>query len=244
MKKIERNLGFFERYLTMWVFLCIGAGILLGKFLPHLVRTLDSMAISINNAPVISIPIAVCLFFMMYPIMVKIDFNRIVQAGRSPKPIGLTLFINWAIKPFTMLGISYVFLGIFFYYFIGADAVDFVTSVGMQNVRVLLDTFHLIREEDNIYDAIVDSGHHLGYFHANENHRGVPGRGLVPWAEVFKALKDIHYDGCLTIESFDPNNENLVRMGSMWRKLSDSPEQLAREGLAFLRDMYNKIIAS
>ena len=125
-----------------------------------------------------------------------------------------------------------------------ADAVDFVTSVGMQNVRVLLDTFHLIREEDNIYDAIVASGPHLGYFHANENHRGVPGRGLVPWAEVFRALKDIHYDGCLTIESFDPNNENLVRMGSMWRKLSDSPERLASEGLEFLRDMYNKNIAS
>ncbi|KPJ86553.1 MAG: hypothetical protein AMS17_12005 [Spirochaetes bacterium DG_61] len=125
-----------------------------------------------------------------------------------------------------------------------ADAVNFVTSIGMQNVRVLLDTFHLIREEDNIYDAIINSGSHLGYFHANESHRGVPGRGLVPWAEVFRALKNIHYDGCLTIESFDPNNENLVRMGSMWRKLADGPEQLAAEGLAFLRDMYNKIIAS
>lgn len=69
------------------------------------------MSISVNSAPVVSIPIAVCLFFMMYPIMVKIDFAEVLQAGKSIKPVGLTLFVNWAIKPFTMYFIALFFLG-------------------------------------------------------------------------------------------------------------------------------------
>jgi len=116
----------FERYLTVWVGLCIFAGIILGKIAPGLAKSLDGMAISVNGAPVVSIPIAICLFFMMYPIMVKIDFAEVVKAGKSVKPVGLTLFINWAIKPFTMFAIAYFFLGVLFRGFIGVDAVDLV----------------------------------------------------------------------------------------------------------------------
>lgn len=122
----DGGMGFFERYLTVWVILCIIAGIALGKIAPGIAETLDGMAISVNGAPVVSIPIAVCLFFMMYPIMVKIDFGEVVRAGKNVKPVGLTLFINWAIKPFTMYGISLFFLGFLFYHFIGPDAVDYV----------------------------------------------------------------------------------------------------------------------
>jgi ACR3 family arsenite transporter len=121
----ERHMGsIFEKYLTVWVGLCIVAGILLGKVAPGLAQTLDGMAIRVNNAPVVSIPIALCLFFMMYPIMVKIDFAEVLQAGKSIKPVGLTLFVNWAIKPFTMYAISLFFLGTVFYGLIGPDAVD------------------------------------------------------------------------------------------------------------------------
>ncbi len=116
----------FERFLSVWVVLCILAGILLGKMAPGAARYLDSMAISVNGAPVVSIPIAVCLFFMMYPIMVKIDFAEVIKAGKSGKPVFLTLFINWAIKPFTMYAIALFFLGSLFYGFIGPDAVDHV----------------------------------------------------------------------------------------------------------------------
>ena len=76
----------FERYLTVWVILCIAAGIVLGKFAPGLAKSLDGIAIHVNKAPVVSIPIAVCLFFMMYPIMVKIDFGSVIKAGKSGKP--------------------------------------------------------------------------------------------------------------------------------------------------------------
>ncbi len=116
----------FERYLTVWVGLCIIGGILLGKIAPQFATALDGMAIELNGAPVVSIPIAVCLFFMMYPIMVKIDFSSVVQSGKSGKPIFLTLFVNWAVKPFTMYAIASVFLGVLFKGFIGPEATDLV----------------------------------------------------------------------------------------------------------------------
>ncbi|MEJ5376286.1 MAG: ACR3 family arsenite efflux transporter [bacterium] len=124
--KEPKGLGFFEKYLTLWVILCIIAGIVLGKVAPTVARYLDSLAIYVDEAPVVSIPIAVCLFFMMYPIMVKIDFGEVIKAGKNAKPVALTLFVNWAIKPFTMYAISVFFLGSLFYTFIGPDAVDYV----------------------------------------------------------------------------------------------------------------------
>jgi arsenite transporter len=121
-----KGINFFEKYLTVWIILCIGAGILIGKIAPGLARVLDSMAVYVGDAPVISIPIAVCLFFMMYPIMVKIDFGEVLKAGKSGKPVGLTLIINWIVKPFTMYAIASFFLGKLFLVFIGPDAVDLV----------------------------------------------------------------------------------------------------------------------
>ncbi|MBN2593661.1 MAG: ACR3 family arsenite efflux transporter [Sedimentisphaerales bacterium] len=121
-----KGLNIFEKYLTLWVALCIAGGIVLGKLAPGVATYLDGLAIYVNKAPVVSIPIAVCLFFMMYPIMVKIDFAEVLKAGKSIKPVGLTLFVNWAIKPFTMYVISLLFLGTLFYGFIGPDAVDLV----------------------------------------------------------------------------------------------------------------------
>ena len=81
----EKNLSIFEKYLTLWVLLCIGAGISLGKIAPNVALTLDSWSMY-----QVSIPIAICLFFMMYPIMVKIDFAEVVKAGKTPKPVMLT----------------------------------------------------------------------------------------------------------------------------------------------------------
>ena len=119
-----KKLNVFEKYLTLWVLLCIAGGMVLGKVGPGFAKWLDGLAIYVNQAPVISIPIAVCLFFMMYPIMVKIDFAEVLKAGKSIRPVGLTLFVNWAIKPFTMYAISVFFLGTVFYGLIGPDAVD------------------------------------------------------------------------------------------------------------------------
>ncbi|MBT8508633.1 transporter [Methanomicrobiaceae archaeon CYW5] len=107
----ERRLSTFEKYLTVWVALCIVAGIALGRAAPGLAVALDSLSVY-----QVSIPIAIALFFMMYPIMVKIDFAEVLRAARTPKPVALTLFINWAVKPFTMYILATVFLG---YVFVG-----------------------------------------------------------------------------------------------------------------------------
>lgn len=114
MKIETKSMSLFERKLTLWVALCIVGGIGLGKLAPNLTRALDSMSIVVNGAPVVSVPIAICLFLMMYPIMVKIDFGKVVKAGGNFRPVLLTLLVNWGIKPFTMFGIATLFLGVFF----------------------------------------------------------------------------------------------------------------------------------
>ena len=126
VKEKNGGLNVFEKYLTVWVLLCIVIGIIFGKVIPGVAKYLDGLAIYIGEAPVVSVPIAICLFFMMYPIMVKIDFGEVVKAGKSIKPVGLTLFANWAIKPFTMYAISIFFLGFLFKNFIGSEAMDLV----------------------------------------------------------------------------------------------------------------------
>jgi ACR3 family arsenite transporter len=82
----QHDMGFFERYLTLWIGLCIGTGILLGAYVPPFAKTLDSISINVNGASIVSIPIAVCLFFMMYPIMVKIDFPKLSKLEKTSSP--------------------------------------------------------------------------------------------------------------------------------------------------------------
>lgn len=105
----EKKLSVFESYLTFWVLVCIALGVMLGKLLPEMAVTLEKLSVY-----QVSIPIAICLFFMMYPIMVKIDFTEIVKAAKTPKPVILTLAVNWLIKPFTMYAFAYLFLGYLF----------------------------------------------------------------------------------------------------------------------------------
>ena len=100
-----RRLGIWEKYLTLWVALCIGAGIGLGRGFPQLSTKVGELAYA-----GVSIPVAICLFFMIYPIMVQIPFADVIRAGKTPKPIATTLIANWAIKPFTMALLGMLFL--------------------------------------------------------------------------------------------------------------------------------------
>lgn len=105
----SRGLSGFERFLSLWVALAIAAGTLISVISPGVAETLDSFSFA-----QVSLPVAICLFFMMFPIMVKIDFSRVREAARTPKPVALTLVINWLIKPFTMYLFAYLFLGVLF----------------------------------------------------------------------------------------------------------------------------------
>ena len=119
MPEKERKLGIWGKYLTLWVVLCIGAGIGLGRLFPDLSDVLAKFEVA--N---ISIPIAILLFAMIYPIMVQISWEEIKKALRSPKPIGLTLFANWAVKPFAMALFAWLFLSVIFGKFLTPEQIE------------------------------------------------------------------------------------------------------------------------
>lgn len=116
IKKDNKGLGFFEKYLTIWVALCIVAGILIGQFMPVIPKTLNKF--EYYN---VSIPVAVLIWLMIYPMMLKIDFSSIVNATKKPKGLIVTCVTNWLIKPFTMYLIAAFFLKIVFKAFIPAN---------------------------------------------------------------------------------------------------------------------------
>ncbi len=116
-----------------------------------------------------------------------------------------------------------------------ADVARLVREVGSDSLKVQLDTFHCHIEEKDTAAAIRATGDSLGHFHACENDRGTPGTGQVRWNEVFAALKDIGYGGWVTIESFATGILDLCAAACIWRPIYDSPDALAREGLAFLK---------
>ncbi|AZR73186.1 arsenical-resistance protein [Anoxybacter fermentans] len=111
-----KRLGFFERYLTIWVAICIIIGVLIGQLIPAIPRFLSKMEYA-----QVSIPVAILIWFMIYPMMVKIDFDSIVAVGRKPKGLIITLVVNWLIKPFTMFFFAWLFIKIFFGGLIPAD---------------------------------------------------------------------------------------------------------------------------
>jgi len=110
------KLGFFEKYLSIWVILCIILGILIGKFIPIFPRFLSNLEYAH-----VSIPVAILIWLMIYPIMVHIDFTSIVNATKKPKGLIITWVVNWVIKPFTMYGFAVLFLTIIFSNFISPD---------------------------------------------------------------------------------------------------------------------------
>ena len=110
------GLGFFEKYLTIWVTLCIITGVLIGVYLPQIPQTLDKFTYA-----QVSIPVAILIWLMIYPMMLKIDFTSIKNATKQKKGLAVTCCTNWLIKPFTMYAISYFFLLIVFKNIIPTD---------------------------------------------------------------------------------------------------------------------------
>lgn len=112
----EKRLDFFERYLSLWVAACIIIGIILGQLFPGAVTSLSQMEVSHVN-----LPIAVLIWLMIYPMMLKIDFSAILKVGNKPKGLFITLFVNWLVKPFSMAFLGWLFFKQIFIGFIGAE---------------------------------------------------------------------------------------------------------------------------
>jgi len=116
-----------------------------------------------------------------------------------------------------------------------AQAIRFVDEVNQPNCLIHLDTFHANIEEKRPGESIRSAGKRIGYVHISENDRGVPGSGHVAWDATFAALHAVGYDGWLTVESFGNALPNLAAATKIWRPLFDSPDQVAREGFAFMQ---------
>ena len=122
-----------------------------------------------------------------------------------------------------------------------ADTARFAREVGRDNLGVHYDTFHAAIEEKNVSDAIASCADQLSHVHISENDRGTPGKGQVRWEETFRALAAGGYDGWLTIEAFGQALPSLAAATKIWRPLFDDPEQLAADGLAFMRGQWSAV---
>ncbi|MGM0425132.1 MAG: ACR3 family arsenite efflux transporter [Thermodesulfobacteriota bacterium] len=115
-EKQGKGLGWFEKYLTLWVALCMAAGITIGALFPGMANFIDSLSIAQVN-----LPIGILLFLMIYPIMIQIDFRQVKEAFKAPRPVLTTLVINWGIKPFTMTFFGWLFMYVIWSAFIPVD---------------------------------------------------------------------------------------------------------------------------
>ncbi len=121
-----------------------------------------------------------------------------------------------------------------------ADTARFVRDVDRRNVGIHYDTFHANIEEKNVREAIVGARRQIRHVHVSENDRGTPGTGLVHWDDTFDALREIDYDGWLTVEAFGQALPTLAAATKIWRPLFEDEERLARDGLAFMRRAWEK----
>ncbi|MGH9722822.1 MAG: sugar phosphate isomerase/epimerase family protein [Bryobacteraceae bacterium] len=156
------------------------------------------------------------------------EWKRAVDLYQSLGPVLSAHDVTIAIEP----------LNRFETYFLNtaADAVKLVEEINHPNVGVLFDTFHANIEEKDIGAAYRTVGKHLRHVHTCENDRGTPGSGHVEWSSVFAALRDIGYDGWLTIESFGFALPNLSAAAAIWRDLAPDPSTIAFEGIRFLKE--------
>jgi D-psicose/D-tagatose/L-ribulose 3-epimerase len=153
---------------------------------------------------------------------------------------------KWAVEGFQSLGdtlaahkVTFAIepLNRFETYFLNTatDAASLAQEIGHPNIGILFDTFHANIEEKSIAEGYRTVGPHLKHVHTCENDRGIPGSGHVEWKEVFQALRDLKYDGWLTIEGFGFALKDLSAAAAIWRDIERTPESIAFEGVKFLK---------
>jgi len=153
IKASNKGLGLFEKYLTVWVILCIIAGILIGKYIPSIPETLNKF--EYYN---VSIPVAILIWLMIYPMMLKIDFESVVNATKKPKGLIVTCVTNWLIKPFTMYLIAAFFLKVVFNAFIAENlATEYLAGavlLGAAPCTAMVFVWSYLTEGDAAYTLV------------------------------------------------------------------------------------------
>ncbi len=119
---MEKKMSFFDKYLTVWVAICMAVGVGLGKLVPDAVASLRGL--EFGEGSQINIPIAILIWLMVYPMMLKVDFSSVINAGRNPRGLMVTLFVNWIVKPFSMAFFAYIFFRLIFSHWISPDEAD------------------------------------------------------------------------------------------------------------------------
>ncbi len=156
----------------------------------------------------------------------RLAVEHLAEAASDAEPRGISLSLE--------------FLNRFECYLVNttAQAARMVHAVGMRNVGILYDSFHAHIEERDVQRAIGDHAALINHVHISESDRGTPGKGQVDWTRTFAALRAIGYPGPLVIESFGQGVPEIVPHVKIWRRLFESEEQVARDGLAFVRDRW------
>src|SRR5512138_1757730 len=119
---MEKQMSFFDKYLTVWVAICMVVGVALGKAIPQAVASLRGL--EFGQGSQINIPIAVLIWLMVYPMMLKVDFGSVVNVGKNPKGLFVTLFVNWVVKPFSMAFFAWLFFRLIFSAWISPGEAD------------------------------------------------------------------------------------------------------------------------
>jgi len=122
----NKKMSLFDRYLTLWVAICMVVGIILGKLIPGVIESLRNIEFAKGSQ--INLPIAILIWLMIYPMMLKVDFSSVLNVGKNPKGLLITGFVNWLVKPFSMAFIGYLFFKIFFAPLIGPELADQYTA--------------------------------------------------------------------------------------------------------------------
>lgn len=219
----KKGLGLFEKYLTVWVALCILLGIGLGRMFPNVAGFLNSLQYF-----QVSIPIAICLFFMIYPIMVQIDFKKVVEAGKTPKPVALTLIINWGIKPFTMAFFAWLFMSVLFADFITADlASNYIAGMillGVAPCTAMVLVWSYLSKGNMGHTLVMVAINSLTMLFLYAPLAGIllgVSNIIVPWQTIFLSVGI--YVGIPLFVGYLSRNQILKRKGSEWFENTFSP---------------------
>ena len=159
------------------------------------------------------------------------EWKRAVESGREVVEYANTKGVAISFEPLNRFEI-YLLNTV-------ADAARFVADIGLPNCGLLYDSFHANIEEKNIKDAILSGKGAINHVHISENDRSTPGSGGVNWPANFDGLKSIGYDGWVTIEAFGQALPALIPATKIWRRMYESEEQLARDGLSFVQRMWS-----